>query len=195
MSRFEEQIQLALMHSARERRLVAYHRCDQEPGFFCVGWFLRFEEGEAIFRDVPKDVFSDEEVVVSLQEIEWIQTDTPYLRGLEQLYVGGEAIATGMDGRLYTELEYVETLLRDAWESGRVIEIALEDDEFNCAQVLDVDQDAALIQEFFLDDASAMGTRWCRIPSIWAVRAHSSQCLKLEALLGMPARSEFQVER
>ncbi len=187
---------MALLQSSRERRLVAYHRHDQEVGFFCVGWFDRFEGTEAIFADVPKEVFGGDSVGVDLDNIAWIQQDTPYLRGLEQVWAAGCPPLHTTSGETFKELEYIETVLFESLENGQVVEIELKSADCRLlAQVHDVENDAVFLQEFFDDDASSYGSRWCRIGDIAVLRKHTDTCIKLEILLGLPQRFRQHLER
>ncbi len=196
MDRFRDQLKLALMHSARERRLVAYGRDDQEPGRFCVGWFMRFEDDAAIFVDVPKDVFGGRELKIAMHDVEWIRTDTPYLRGLEQIWLAGEAYDFQRGGETFFEFEYIETVLKEAWEAGHVVELKhLKDELSGMVQILDIDEETVCLQDLLDDDASSFGTRMCRIKDIEWVLRNSAKCFKMELLLGMPRRSEHHAER
>lgn len=189
MRRFEDHLMQVLKESARDRRMVAYHHACQEPSQYCVGWFLRLEGDMVRFLDVPECVFGGEEVLISLSQLEWIQLDTPYLRGLEQLWMGGEILDTTVDGQTYRETEYIETVLLEAEKSAEVLELNLEGEGCLLAQVLFADESTVAFQEIHEDDASVQGTRCCRLAQLGSVVRNSSRCQKTEVLLGLPRAS------
>ena len=196
MNRYRNPIKMALLHSARERRLVAYGRKDHTPGRFCVGWFVRFDDEDAVFLDVPQEVFTGVEVPVPVDELEWIRTDTPYLRGLEQIWLTGDPYNADASGETYSEFEYIETVLKEAFEAGHVVEMRHRQDVSPAlVQVLELDEEFACLQDLLEDDASSFGVRWCRVREIATVHKDSAKCLKMELLLGMPRRFEHPAER
>lgn len=196
MNRYRNPIMMALLHSARERRLVAYARIDHAPGRFCVGWFVRFDNDDAVFLDVPQEVFTGTEIAVPADEILWIRTDTPYLRGLEQIWLTGDPFNCVAVGETFTEFEYVETILKEAWEAGHVVEVRHRQDPTpSLVQVLDLDEEFVYLQDLLEDDASSFGVRWCRIRDLESVHRDSAKCFKMELLLGMPRRFGHPAER
>ncbi|MBL8059484.1 MAG: hypothetical protein JNK63_02070 [Chthonomonas sp.] len=186
---------MALLQARRDNRLVAYARQDQVGGCFCCGWFLRFEDDFAIFLDVPSECFGGLETEVHLAELLWVMIDSPYLRGLEQLWMVSDPTQSAI-GRQFTEFEYIETVLKEAWEQGQVVSIRLSDDcDAIRVQVLEVEGNFVCVQELNDDDASSQGIRWCRTRDLLQVEKDSAGCLKMEALLGMPRRVTQPAER
>lgn len=188
-------IAMALLQANEENRLVAYSRDDQGADSFCCGWFLRFDDECAVFLDVPADVFGGQEVMVDLSSIEWITIDSPYLRGLEQLWLVGSP-PNPVPSRAYTEFEYIETVVKEAWENGQVVSAQYKYGSSEVrVQVLDLEGDIVCLQELSDDDASSQGARWCRIQDLICIEKDTVQCLKMESLLGLPRRATQVVER
>lgn len=188
-------IEQALVRANREHRLVAYACDDQSDGAFCCGWFLRFDDDRAIFLDVPRNAFGGDEIEVLLDSIHWITTDSPYLRGLEQLWLVGDPYHQASK-KAYSEYEYIETVLNEAWENGQVVSTLHEtSDAWHLSQVSEIAGEFVCLQDLDEDDASSQGLRWTSMRNLKCVVKDSELCFKMEALLGMPNRLTQTADR
>ena len=144
---------------------------------------------------MSRECFGGVEIEIELSLLRWVMVDSPYLRGLEQLWMVCDPNQTAT-GRSFTEFEYIETVLKEAWEQGQVVSVQQrEDSDTVRVQVLELEDGYACLQELNDDDASSQGVRWCRVRDLMWVEKDSEGCLKMEALLGMPRRVTQAAER
>lgn len=70
-----------------DRRLVAYHCYDDDPTIFIVGFVEEIKSDRIIIHMVgPHGEPEYKTDVVAMADIQWLDFDTEYLKGLEKLY-------------------------------------------------------------------------------------------------------------
>lgn len=176
MSEFEQQIVEILERAKADSLLVAYHREDQEPGYFCCGFFREVEDGFAIFDDVGKFGYSDNEdaeAEAEISAISWVEVDTPYLHGMQTIYNHRDRFVAPMESPVLDEPMSIWHAVAEACREQRCCKFWLggEDQEFGFVRRFEAPLvELEMVHE---DDGSIAGRRTIRMELIDSLRMGS----------------------
>lgn len=112
-----------LKEAQAHRRLVAFHQWDDDPSIFCVGFVKQINEDSVLFEEVGVCGEPDEDQLVAMAEIVWLDFETNYLKGLEILHpiyenlIGGKPTA----GIKATNTRAITQALKAAADQGEAI--------------------------------------------------------------------------
>lgn len=82
-----EPILKQLKSAQSDKHLVAYHCYDDDPTIFIVGFVEEIKSDRLIFQMVGTNGEPEYKTdVVAMADIQWLDFDTEYLKGLEKLY-------------------------------------------------------------------------------------------------------------
>lgn len=81
-----------LVKAKEDHRLVAYHRWQDDPTIFLVGFVLEVGEDSVHFQQVDSAGRLDDKEWVPMSDIVWLDFETDYLKGLELLHPVHDAL-------------------------------------------------------------------------------------------------------
>lgn len=124
-----EPILKQLSNALTDRRLVAYHCYDDDPTIFIVGFVEEIKSDRIIFQMVGTNGEPEYKTdVVAMADIQWLDFETEYLKGLEKLYpvyndlIGKKPTA----GIRAANREAITRNLKEALRNGEIVLIEVD---------------------------------------------------------------------
>ncbi len=159
-----------LKESQANRRLVAFHKWDDDPSIFCVGFVKQINGDSILFEEVGVCGRPDEDQLVPMGEIVWLDFETDYLKGLEILHpiyqdLIGEKPAAGVKA---TNTQAITRALKTAAGQGEAITFRVDKENVD-AVVNAVDGDYFSYTEIE-DGGHPNGVCWIRIDVVKEVK-------------------------
>ncbi len=125
-----DQILVKIKEARVQGRLIGYHKWDDDPTFFLVGFVQAIESDRILFEQVGTQGEPENKTDVAMMEkIIWLEFETDYLLGLEKLYpVYDELIGRKPSaGIRVTRAEAIEKNLRVASSTREAVTINIGD--------------------------------------------------------------------